>query len=90
MRNGDNTDATAPFDDYGERWFKDETPFEEDLEEVWGRKWSVSSEVGKLQAVLLRRPGKEIENIGDPVKWRWGTAMDPEKARAQHDALADL
>ena len=28
----------------------------------WGD-WGVSSEVEKLRAVLLRRPGKEIENF---------------------------
>ncbi|MBD3306087.1 amidinotransferase [candidate division KSB3 bacterium] len=80
----------AQYDDYGERWFRDETPFEDDLAEMWGRKWSLASEVGKLQAVLLRRPGKEIEHIGDPAQWRWREAMDPGKARAQHDALAEI
>lgn len=76
--------------DYGEKWFPDETSFEEDLKEVWGKKWSVTSEVEKLQAVLLRRPGKEIENIPDPAKWRWKAPMDPKKARAQHDKLAEI
>lgn len=76
--------------DYGEKWFQDDTDFESDLTEVWGNKWSVSSEVGKLRDVLLRRPGKEIENIGDPATWRWREAMDPVKAREQHDALAEI
>lgn len=78
------------YSDYGERWFKDETPFIDDMDEVWGRKWSVFSEVGKLQAVLLRRPGKEIENMADPERWRWGDVMDPVKAREQHDNMANL
>ncbi len=76
--------------DYGEKWFTDTTSFEDDLQEVWGKKWSVSSEVGKLRDVLLRRPGKEIEDIGDPKTWRWRDAMDAVKAREQHDALAEL
>lgn len=58
------------YDDYGEEYFPDESSFESDLEEMWGNKWSVSSEVGKLEAVLLRRPGKEVENIDDPEEWR--------------------
>jgi len=77
-------------DDYGEKWFPDKKSFEEDLKEVWGNKWSVFSEVGKLQAVLLRRPGKEIENIHNPAKWRWKAPMDSKKARAQHDKLAEI
>ena len=77
-------------DDYGEKWFPDKISFEEDLTEVWGKKWSVSSEVGKLQAVLLRRPGKEIENVHDHAKWRWKAPMDSKKAREQHDKLAEI
>jgi len=78
------------YSDYGEKWFRDKNSFEDDLEEMWGYRWSVSSEVGKLKAVLLRRPGKEIENISNPQKWRWGDTLDPAKAREQHDRLADI
>ncbi|MGM0602089.1 MAG: dimethylarginine dimethylaminohydrolase family protein [Bacillota bacterium] len=60
------------------------------MEEYWGEKWSVSSEVGKLKAVLLRRPGKEVENVTDPAKWRWGSTVDPEKMRWQHDEFAEI
>ncbi len=82
--------GSRKYDDYGEKWFRDEVSFEDNLEEVWGGKWSVSSEVEGLQAVLLRRPGKEIEDIGDPDKWRWQDKMDPLRAREQHDRLADI
>ena len=44
-------------DDYGEKWFSDEASFQDDLVPVWGRRWSVSSEVGRLRACLVRRPG---------------------------------
>jgi N-dimethylarginine dimethylaminohydrolase len=57
---------------------------------VWGRKWGVSSEVGKLRAVLLRRPGREIEGVKDPADCRWKELMDPERARDQHDAMAQV
>ena len=46
----------------GERWFPKETTFASDMNEYWGD-WGVSSEVEKLHAVLMRRPGKEVENF---------------------------
>ena len=46
----------------GERWFPKETTFEEDMNLYWGD-WGVASEVEKLRAVLLRRPGREVENF---------------------------
>jgi N-dimethylarginine dimethylaminohydrolase len=81
--------AVREADDYGEKWFADLSSFEENLVPAWGRKWSVSSEVGKLRAVLLRRPGKEIEIVKNPADWRWKDVMDPQRARDQHDALAE-
>ena len=90
MEKDNNNIDTIESDDYGEKWFPDKTSFEEDLKEVWGNKWSVSSEVGKLQAVLLRRPGKEIENVHNPAEWRWKAPMDSRKAREQHDKLAEI
>lgn len=41
--------------------------FKEDMEAHWGFNWSVDSEIGKLRAVLMRRPGK---------RWRiWGKIL---------------
>ncbi len=42
-----------------------EPPFEnaEELERVWGARWGANSEVGRLRAVLMRRPGPELERI---------------------------
>ena len=77
-------------DDYGEKWFSDEASFQDDLVPVWGRRWSVSSEVGRLRACLVRRPGKEIECVKNPADWRWGDVMDPQKARDQHDAFTQV
>lgn len=74
--------------DYSERWLGKETVFSDEIGSYWGD-WGVDSEVGKLEAVLLRRPGKEIEIVEDPKKWRWNDVMDPVKAREQHDALAE-
>jgi N-dimethylarginine dimethylaminohydrolase len=42
-----------------------EPPFEsvEELVRVWGERWGANSEVGRLRAVLMRRPGAELERI---------------------------
>lgn len=73
----------------GERWFAEETSFEEDLCRYWGD-WGVDSEVGRLRAVLLRRPGREVEELRDPAVARWLELMDADLARSQHDDLAEL
>lgn len=72
----------------GERWFPKESTIIDDMKELWGD-WGVSSEVDTLKAVLMRRPGKEIENF-DWQAARFKSAIDPERFRAQHDALADI
>ena len=72
----------------GERWFPLETTITEDMSSIWGD-WGVCSEVDKLKAVLMRRPGKEVENF-DWKAARFRAPIDPEKFRAQHDALADV
>ena len=46
----------------GERWFPKESSITDDMKELWGD-WGVCSEVDDLKAVLMRRPGKEIENF---------------------------
>lgn len=73
----------------GERWFPKETTFENDLPEYWGD-WGVSSEVEKLKAVLLRRPGKEVEHF-DATEYRFSEEpIDVELMRRQHDTVADI
>ncbi|MFZ5824642.1 MAG: dimethylarginine dimethylaminohydrolase family protein [Bacillota bacterium] len=73
----------------GERHFAEKSTFREDMPRYWGQ-WGATSEVGRLRAVLLRRPGAEIEGVDDPQAPRWRAVMDPQKARAQHDALAQV
>ena len=75
---------------HGERWFADETPFQDDMKELWGD-WGIDSEIGKLRSVLLRRPGHEIENIEKTYKtYRWKAPMDVGRARDQHDHMAQV
>src|SRR5947208_16278655 len=54
----------------------------------WGD-WGSSSECGALHAVLLRRPGPELDNIEDYDAVQMRADLDPELARRQHDAMAD-
>jgi N-dimethylarginine dimethylaminohydrolase len=64
--------------------------FEEQMPHLWGD-WGVSSEIGRLRAVLLHRPGPEIEHLPEDLgSVLFSGRMDPERARAQHDAMADL
>lgn len=73
----------------GERWFPKESTIEEDMKELWGD-WGCSSEVDELKAVLLRRPGEEIEGDFDWQAARFKAPIDPKKFREQHDKLAEI
>jgi len=72
------------------KWLAQENSLAEDLVEYWGGDFGCDSEVGELKAVLLRRPGAEIEGLEKPEEFRWLDLMDPIKAREQHDALAEV
>ena len=72
----------------GEKWFPDPSDFKEDLPRYWGD-WGVASEVDELKAVLMRRPGKEIDAF-DYRKARFMEPVDPDKMRVQHDRLSDI
>lgn len=73
----------------GERWFPKESSFEEDLCDYWGD-WGVCSEVDHLKAVLMRRPGKEIESF-DAAAVRFSQEpVNVELMRKQHDAVVNI
>ena len=72
----------------GERWFPLETSIVDDMKNLWGD-WGVCSEVDTLRDVIMRRPGKEIENF-DWEAARFKAPIDPEKFRKQHDGLAQV
>ncbi|MEH7123899.1 arginine deiminase family protein [Bacillus sp. JJ1773] len=73
----------------GEGWVGRKENHTEEIGTIWG-KFGLSSETDVLKHVLLRRPGKEIENIEDPNSVLWTSIMDVEKARFQHDQLAQV
>src|SRR5690554_6474834 len=75
----------------GERWFPSEKSFSDEVKELWGD-WYCDSEVGKLRAVLLHRPGKEIDHITEDnfSQYRFRGSIHSERARRQHDMLAKM
>ncbi len=73
----------------GERWFPKETSFEEDITEYWGE-WGVCSEVETLRAVLMRRPGKEVESFDPKAVLFSDEPIDVELMRRQHDNVAKV
>ncbi|QAT41837.1 dimethylarginine dimethylaminohydrolase family protein [Aminipila luticellarii] len=73
----------------GERWFPKETTFEEDMNEYWGD-WGVSSEVETLKAVLMRRPGKEVESFNAHAVRFSDEPLNVELMRKQHDEVAKI
>jgi N-dimethylarginine dimethylaminohydrolase len=59
-----------------------EPPFEsaDELERVWGARWGAEGEVGRLRAVLMRRPGPELERIrADGWDASMGALVDPDE-----------
>lgn len=62
---------------------------QQEMKKLWGE-WGCDSEIGRLRAVLLHRPGPEIENIPDPSSVLFIERMDPVRAREQHDAMAEI
>ncbi len=74
----------------------------EEQEANWGQVWGCRNDVGRLQSVLMHRPGDELKIVdpdkkidelgayGDPeTGWYWRGAEPPDlpAMQAQHDAL---
>lgn len=72
----------------GERWFPKESNIRDDMIGLWGD-WGVDSEVKELKSVLMRKPGKEIENF-DWQKARFKQSIDVELFRKQHNELVNI
>jgi N-dimethylarginine dimethylaminohydrolase len=60
----------------------------EEMETSWGD-WGVSSEIGPLRSVLLRRPGPELDAVVDFDAMQMRSDLIPEIVRQQHDAMAE-
>ena len=71
----------------GEGWSPRTQSLRQELGTVWGD-WGVGLEWATLQAVLLHRPGPEIEGLIEPNAVQMLAPIDVALFRRQHDALA--
>jgi N-dimethylarginine dimethylaminohydrolase len=83
---GTRTSLTGAYG--GEKWSPRLASFRGDMPDTWGD-WGSGSECGTLRAVLLRRPGPELDAIEDFDAVQMRADVDPDQARLQHDGLAD-
>jgi len=70
----------------GAKWDERVASQREDMPRWWGD-WGVSSECGTLRAVLVHRPGPELDDIVDFDAVQMRADLDPALARVQHDAM---
>jgi N-dimethylarginine dimethylaminohydrolase len=73
----------------GAGWRSRDGSTADELGSVWAD-CGVTSECGTLRAVLMHRPGREIDGVADAGEALWHALLDPPRARDQHDRLADL
>ena len=71
----------------GKGWSPRATGLREELGTLWSS-CGVSTEWSPLKAVLLHRPGPELEKLTDPDAAQMLAPLDPTLATKQHDALA--
>jgi len=72
----------------GPGWSPRTATSREEMHQLWGP-WGAASECMPLRAVLLHRPGPEIDALAEPNDVQMLAPIDPERIRREHDALAD-
>ena len=72
----------------GPSWPQRTKSMAEEVGSVWSD-FRVGSEWEPLEAVLLHRPGPELDEVDDPDRTLMLDRPDPERVRAQHDAMAE-
>mgnify|MGYP000231292519 CR=1 FL=1 len=71
----------------GAGWSPRTSTLREEIGVIWGA-CGVSAEVTPLEAVLLHRPGIELAQIADPDEVQMLASLDVDRAKRQHDDLA--
>ncbi len=68
--------------------------FMEEMERAWGRRWGAQTHTGRLEMVLVHRPGEENEAPEireDPTFFNLPEGVpEPKGLREEHDAFADI
>lgn len=72
----------------GPNWTPRTTRLADELGTFWAR-CGIASEYAPLRRILLHRPGAELSGVADPDQSLMLQRPDAERARRQHDALAD-
>jgi arginine deiminase len=72
----------------GAQWSPRQASMAQELGALWAE-CGIADEYSPLRAVLLHRPGAELERAAaDPDRWQMVAAPDAARAAAQHDELA--
>lgn len=71
----------------GEGWSPRTASLRQEIGGVWGA-CGVATEWSPLKAVLLHRPGQELDELADPDQAQMLAPLDADLVRRQHDALA--
>lgn len=71
----------------GQGWSPRIDSLGQELGRIWGA-CGITTEWSPLKAVLLHRPGPELENIADPDAVQMLARPDFDRARQQHEAMA--
>ena len=71
----------------GAAWSPRTTSMHQEIGTVWGA-CGVTTEWSPLKAVLLHRPGVELEEVTDPEEAQMLAPIDAGRAQRQHDGLA--
>jgi arginine deiminase len=80
-------DTSTPAAYGGAGWSPRTASLRDELGRLWGA-CGVTTEWAPLKAVLLHRPGAELEPFADPNAVQMLSALDVGRAQAQHDAMA--
>ncbi len=71
----------------GAGWSPRTASLRQEIGGVWGT-CGVATEWSPLEAVLLHRPGQELDELTDPDQAQMLAPLDADRARQQHDDLA--
>jgi N-dimethylarginine dimethylaminohydrolase len=72
----------------GDGWSPRTATLAQEVGTIWAP-CGISSEWARLKAVLLHRPGAELENIDDPDAVQMLASLDVARAQTQHDGMAE-
>jgi arginine deiminase len=70
----------------GEGWSQRNQTMRQELSALWGD-WGVGLEWSRLRAVLLHRPGPEIEGLAEPDKVQMLAPLDVDLFRRQYEGM---